>query len=74
MRAFIQNHWERGGKQSDDLVWLLGAMNRETAIWPDGGPADPAMWRDWLSAVGEVRNLDLSAEAVKPARPAPDMD
>ena len=74
MRVFIENHWERGGRQSDDLVWLLSATNRETVIWPDGGPADPAMWGDWLVAVGEVKSIDLSAEAAKPARYAPDTD
>ncbi|MBA2724623.1 MAG: hypothetical protein H0W92_06075 [Sphingomonas sp.] len=71
MRVFLENHWERGLKQSDDLLWLLSATNRETAIWADGGPSDPAVWSDWLLALGEVKNIDLTEEAAKPIRHAP---
>lgn len=71
MRVFIENHWERGLKESDDLRWLLSAMNRQTEIWADGGPSDPAMWSDWLLALGTVKDIDLSEEAAKPVRYAP---
>jgi predicted RNA polymerase sigma factor len=71
MRLFVENYWERGLKASDDLRLLLSAMNREAAIWPDGGPADPAMWGDWLLAVGRVKNIDLTSQAKKPIRRAP---
>lgn len=74
MRVFIENHWEHGLKESDDLVWLLSAMNRETAIWADGGPADPAMWGDWLVALAKVKSIDLSAEPARPVRYAPPSD
>lgn len=74
MRVFIENHWERGLKQSDDLRRLLSAMNRQTAIWADGGPADPTMWSDWLLALGRVKNVDLADEAAKPVRHAPPSD
>jgi hypothetical protein len=55
MRVFVESYWERGLKASDDLRLLLSAMNRETAIWADGGPADPAMWSDWMQAVETVK-------------------
>jgi hypothetical protein len=71
MRLFIEGYWERGRKTSDDLRLLLCALNRETRIWPHGGPADPAMWGDWLLALGKVKNIDLSDEAAKPVRFAP---
>ena len=67
MRVFIENHWERGS----DLRWLLSAMTRETAIWADGGPADPTIWSDWLLALGAVKDIDLSKEAAKRVRYAP---
>jgi hypothetical protein len=71
MRVFIENHWERGLKKSEDMLWLLSAINRETAVWPDGGPSDPAMWNDWLHALERVKNIDLSEVAAKPYRYAP---
>ena len=64
MRLFIEDQWERGS----DLRWLLSATNRDTAIWPDGGPVDPGMWSDWLIALGTVKNVDLNEEAAKPVR------
>jgi hypothetical protein len=36
---------------SDDLAALAG----ETAILPEGGPADPAAWSDFLAAVDQAR-------------------
>ncbi len=71
MRVFVENYWDRGLKESYDLRFLLSAMNRETAIWADGGPGDPAMWSDWLLALGRVKNIDLTGEAAKPVRSAP---
>lgn len=71
MRVFVENYWNRGLNVSDDLRIFLSAMNRETAIWADGGPADPAMWSDWLLALGRVKNIDLKREAEKPIRQAP---
>ena len=64
MRVFIEDHWKRGS----DLRWLLSAMNRETAIWANGRPVDPGMWRDWLLALGTVKDMDLTEEAAKPVR------
>ena len=68
MRLFIEAYWMRGLKQSDDLRMVLSALNREIRMWPDGGPADPAMWSDWLRAIGAVKDVDLSAEADQPIR------
>ena len=55
MRVFIEAYWERGLKASDDLRQLLGAINRDKKILPDGGPGDPAQWQDWLAAVDRVK-------------------
>ena len=49
MTSFLDAYWERGGRTSDDLAGLLGSLN--TSLLADGGPADPAMWDDWLIAV-----------------------
>jgi hypothetical protein len=55
MRVFIKSYWERDLKASDDLRQLLGAINRETKILPDGGLGDLAQWHDWLTAVDRVK-------------------
>jgi hypothetical protein len=52
MRHFLETYWERGGRSSDDLASLLGSLN--TDRWADDAPADPAMWRDWMDAVGRA--------------------
>jgi hypothetical protein len=48
MFEFLKSYWQRG--QSDELAMLLGAM----AIQPDGHPADPALWQDWLASCEKV--------------------
>ena len=52
MFRFLENYWERGERNDDDIAVLLGSMNME--IFQGGQPADPAMWSDWLDAIGEV--------------------
>jgi hypothetical protein len=52
MRAFLEAYWERGGRASDDIAVLLGMLDR--SIWADGGPGDPAQWRDWKAAICRV--------------------
>jgi predicted RNA polymerase sigma factor len=74
MRAFLESYWEEGGKGEEEIRRLLSALNRDTNIWPDGGPADPAMWSDWLLALGRVKSIDLTEEAAKPVRYAPRPD
>jgi hypothetical protein len=49
MRHFLEAHWERGGRTSDDLAILLGELS--TDLWADGMPGDPAQWQDWLNAI-----------------------
>lgn len=68
LQVFIENHWKRGLMVSDDLRWLLSAMKRDCRFWADGGPSDPAMWSDWIEAVGLVKQTDLSAEANRTIR------
>lgn len=46
--------------KADELGGMLGSMS----LLPDGQPADPAAWSDWLLAVEEATagqvNLELS--------------
>ena len=56
MRAFLEAWWERGERSSDDVAWLLSAMNR--GLTSDGGPVDAAMWSDWLDALQLARRRD----------------
>ena len=51
MRQFLEAYWERGGKQSDDIATLLGAL----APLNDNKPLDAAQWQDWLDAIEQVR-------------------
>lgn len=48
---------------SDDLGGLLGAMS----LLPDGQPADPGAWSDWIHAVIEAKagkpNLQLTLKS-----------
>lgn len=52
MFRFLENYWERGGRNDEDIAALLGSMNLDT--FPGDEPADPAMWDDWLEAIDEV--------------------
>mgnify|MGYP000205072832 CR=1 FL=1 len=51
MYAFLDAYWERGGRSAEELAILLGGM----AILPDGSPADPALWAEWIDAIRAVR-------------------
>ena len=55
MRTFVERYWERGGKEEDQIRRLLSALNRDRIIWPDGGPADPGVWPDWVRAVEAIK-------------------
>jgi len=50
MYRYLERLFEQ--TKSDELGGLLGSL----AVLPDGQPADPAAWSDWLRAVGEARN------------------
>ena len=49
MFTYLLDLYER--TQMDDLGGLLGSMS----LLPDGTPADPAIWSDWLKAVQAVK-------------------
>jgi hypothetical protein len=38
--------------KSDDLGGFLGSMS----LLPDGKPADPAIWEDWLKSVSKSKS------------------
>ena len=54
MRAFLQAYWERGDRSDEGIALLLTNLDRN--VWADGGPSDPAMWKDWQDAIAQVRN------------------
>jgi hypothetical protein len=51
MRLFLKAYWERGGRASDELAVLLGGLER---LQSNGMPLDPALWSDWIEAVGKA--------------------
>jgi hypothetical protein len=51
MRVFLETVWRRHGKSNEEIEFVLGGLN-----WPDGSPADPTMWADWLAAVEVARS------------------
>ena len=48
MVKFLERYWERGG--GEEIAALLGSL----ALQSDGRPADPALWRDWLTSLDYV--------------------
>ena len=51
MRIFLETVWRRHGKSNEEIEFVLGGLT-----WPDGSPADPTMWADWLAAVEVARS------------------
>ena len=49
MFVFLQNYHLRGGKKGE-----LAAVLSDIQTMPDGRPADPAAWEDWLDAIRAV--------------------
>jgi hypothetical protein len=49
MYQYLKRIYDSTG--SDELGGLLGSMS----LLPDGQPADPAAWSDWLRAVSDAR-------------------
>jgi hypothetical protein len=49
MAQFLEQYYDRVGKKAE-LAVVLSDMQ----IMPDGRPADPAAWEDWLDAVRAV--------------------
>lgn len=52
MRLFLCRFNEREPEDKRDTLNLLLSW---TAIWADGGTADPAQWHDWTDALDAVR-------------------
>jgi hypothetical protein len=50
MFAFLETHYWL--TKSDELGALLGSMS----LLGDGGPADPAVWEDWMKAIKEAKS------------------
>jgi hypothetical protein len=53
MFLFLLDWWKRGGRQSEDVEWILNAMDRSS--WQDGESNDPAIDHDWRKAVDRIR-------------------
>jgi hypothetical protein len=49
MAQFLEQYYDRVGKKAE-----LAVVLSEMQIMPDGRPADPAAWEDWLDAVRAV--------------------
>lgn len=56
MFAFLEHRYDM--TKSADLAGLLGSMS----LLPDGNPADPAVWEDWLDAVRKAKSGDARAD------------
>jgi hypothetical protein len=52
VRHFLEAYWERGSRSSEDIAFLLSAM--DGTMTNDGGPIDRAQRDDWLDAVDKV--------------------
>ena len=61
MYRYLEKLYEQ--TQADELGGMLGSMS----LLPDGQPADPAVWSDWLQAINEAKegqvNVRLSLDA-----------
>ena len=66
MQRFIQRRWERTGKPPE-----LGALLGDIAFLPDGSPADPASFEDWLSAAEAVLEHSAAPLTLDLKPPAP---
>ncbi|MFK4384195.1 hypothetical protein [Bradyrhizobium sp. USDA 223] len=60
MVEFLDAYWRRDGMHSDDIAMLLGGLSRSTLT--DKFPSDPAMWEDWMTAVGKVKGASSNAD------------
>jgi hypothetical protein len=56
MFAFLEHRHDM--INSADLAGLLGSMS----LLPDGNPADPAVWEDWLDAIRRVKSEGAKAD------------
>lgn len=51
VREFVLAYWRLRGLPYNETSDLVAFMERLA----DGGPADPAMWADWLTAIAKAR-------------------
>lgn len=58
MYAFLESYYNQ--TKSDDLGLLLSCLQ----LFPEGGTFDPAMWQEWLDAIGPKDDL-TTLEAFK---------
>jgi hypothetical protein len=56
MFAFLEHRYDMSN--SDDLAGLLGSMS----TLPDGNPADPAVWEDWLDAIRKAKSGSVRSD------------
>lgn len=49
MSRFLMKYYERSGRNGE-----VGLLLSEIQLLPDGRPADPAVWEDWLGAIRTV--------------------
>ncbi len=49
MSRFLERYYERAGGKGE-----LAAVLSDIQTMPDGRPADPAAWEDWLDAIRAV--------------------
>lgn len=56
MFAFLDARYKRG--PSDELGALLGSMS----LLPDGRPADPALWSDWIEAITKATSGEVDQQ------------
>jgi hypothetical protein len=56
MRLFLEAIWQREGRPSDEIAFLIGGSR-----WVDGSPIDVTMWEDWLRAVRICSSAEKSA-------------
>lgn len=56
MYAFLVEVYAR--TQADEFGALLGSMS----LLPDGSPADPAVWSDWLKCVQQAKRKEVRTD------------
>ena len=60
LHKFIEAWWIRGGKTSDDALWLYVATTLGRTQAGDAVSSDPAMWQDFLDAVDQAKRDPFS--------------
>ena len=53
MHHFLEAYAKRYPQSPEAIVDLLGDIDCSLTL--DGGPADPAQWKDWLQAIEKAK-------------------